>query len=136
MEDCIFCKIIKKQIPSEIIYEDDKIFAFLDISPANPGHTLIVPKEHYPTIMETPEDVLKSLIVAVKKIAKAVKEGVGADGLNIGINTEKAAGQIIFHTHIHIIPRFEGDGLQMWPQGKYQPGQAENIKKEIIKNLK
>ena len=73
---CIFCKIAKKKMPSEIIYEDDNVFAFLDISPANPGHTLIIPKEHYPTILETPDAVMKNLIVAVKKIAKAVKEGV------------------------------------------------------------
>jgi histidine triad (HIT) family protein len=134
---CIFCKIAKKEIPSEtIVYENDKIMAFLDINPTNPGHTLVIPKEHYPNLLETPDDVLKELITAVRKVAKAVKEGVNADGINISINTEKAAGQIIFHTHVHIIPRFKHDGLKMWPQKPYQPGQAENIKKEIIKHLK
>ena len=137
MEDCIFCKIAKKQIPSEnIVYENDRIISFLDINPTTPGHTLVIPKEHYRTILETPDDILKELIATTKKIAKAVKEAVNADGLVIGINTEKAAGQIIFHTHFHIVPRFENDGLRPWPQSKYQPGQAENIKKEIIKHLK
>lgn len=136
MEECIFCKIVKKQIPSHIIYESGRVLAFLDIAPTNPGHTLIIPKEHFSTVLETPDDVLKELIITTKNIAKAVKEGVNADGVNIGINTEKAAGQIIFHTHLHIIPRFENDGLKSWPQKAYKPGQAENIKKEIIKHLK
>ena len=134
-EDCIFCKIVKKQVPSNIIYEDESICAFLDIAPTNPGHTLVIPKEHYPNLLETPDEVLRKLIVATKIISKAVKAGVNADGINIGVNTEKAAGQIIFHTHVHIIPRFENDNLKMWPQKKYQQGQAENIKKEIIKHL-
>jgi histidine triad (HIT) family protein len=137
MKDCIFCKIAKKQIPSEtIIYENDKVMAFLDIAPANPGHTLVIPKGHYPNLLETPDDVLKEIIVAVRKVAKAVKAGVDADGVTVTINTDKAAGQVIFHTHIHIIPRFDNDGLKLWPQKQYQPGQAENIKKEIIKHLK
>ena len=134
-DTCIFCKIAKKEISSEIVYETDNVLAFLDAHPTNPGHTLVIPKKHYRTLLETDDNVLKELIIAVKKVANAVKEAVGADGINIGINSEKAAGQIIFHTHIHVIPRFKNDGLNVWPQKEYKPGQAENIKKEIIKNL-
>ena len=136
MKDCIFCKIVKKEIPSHIVYENDKVMVFLDAHPTNPGHMLVVPKKHFPSLLETDDDAVKELFVAVKKVANAVKEAVGAHGINIGVNNDKAAGQIIFHTHVHVIPRFSGDGLQMWPQGTYQKGQAENIKKEITKHLK
>jgi len=136
MKDCIFCKIVKKEIPSNIVYENDKVMAFLDANPTNPGHTLVVPKKHFPSLLETDDNAVKELFVAVKRVANAVKEAVGAQGINIGVNNDRAAGQIIFHTHVHVIPRFTGDGLQMWPQGKYQKGQAENIKKEITKHLK
>lgn len=135
-DECIFCKIVKKEIPSQIVYEDGKIMAFLDINPTNPGHVLVVPKGHFPNLLETPDDAVKELMAAVKRIAKAVKESVNADGIFIGINAGKAAGQVIFHTHIHIIPRFENDGLKLWPQKKYSEGQAENIKKGIIKHLR
>ncbi|MBW2993124.1 HIT family protein [Candidatus Woesearchaeota archaeon] len=134
--NCIFCKIAKKEMPSEIVYENNNVMAFLDVHPTNPGHTLVIPKKHYRTLLETDDSVLKDMIVAVKKVANAVNEAVGADGINVGINTEKAAGQVIFHTHIHLIPRFERDNLKPWPQKEYKEGQAENIKKEIIKQLK
>ena len=133
---CIFCKIVKKEIPSQVVYENNEVMAFLDAHPTNPGHTLVVPKKHYATLLETDNNVLKELIVAVKKVANAIKEAVGADGINIGINTGMAAGQIIFHTHVHVIPRFESDKLKLWPSREYKEGQAENIKKEIIKHIK
>ena len=131
MNDCVFCKIVNKELSSEIIYEDDKIMAFLDISPVNPGHTLVVTKEHYENSLVMPEEILKELIVVIKKVALAVKEATRADGINLGVNNGKAAGQIIFHAHWHVIPRFLNDGYKMWGSKEYasKKEQAETAKK-------
>lgn len=131
MNDCVFCKIVSGEISSDKIYENDKIMAFLDISPVNKGHTLVVPKEHYENSLATPEEILKELIVVVKKVALAVKEATGAEGINLGINNGQAAGQIIFHTHWHVIPRFFNDGYKMWGSKEYasKKEQAEIAKK-------
>jgi len=133
---CVFCKIVNKEIPSEIIYENDKIMAFLDISPVNKGHTLVVTKEHYENSLVTPEEILRELIVAAKKVALAVKEATGADGINLGINNGKAAGQVIFHAHWHVIPRFLNDGYKMWGSKEYaskkeQAEIAEKIRQQL-----
>ena len=105
--------------------------AFLDISPVNPGHTLVVPKEHYENFLAMPEEILKELIVVIKKVALAVKEATRADGINLGVNNGKAAGQIIFHAHWHVIPRFLNDGYKMWGSKEYasKKEQAETAKK-------
>ena len=136
MSDCIFCKIVSKEIPSEVIYEDDKILAFLDISPVNKGHSLVIPKKHYENSLETPEEILKELIVVVKKVALAIKKVTGAEGINFGVNNGAAAGQMIFHTHMHVIPRFKSDGLKLWGSGEYENEQeakqfAEKIKEKL-----
>lgn len=134
-ENCLFCKIIAGKIPCAKVYEDEKVFAFLDIGPVNKGHTLVVPKEHYRTFLETPDDAMKELIAASKNIAKAIVKAVKADGINLGISTEKAAGQVIMHTHIHLMPRFSNDGYRHWPQGKYDEGEMEEYRKKIVNNL-
>ena len=136
MENCTFCKIIKGEIPCAKVYENDKVLAFLDIGPVNKGHTLVIPKEHYRNLMETPDEVMEELIVTAKNIAKAIIKAVNADGLNLGISNEKAAGQVIFHTHIHLMPRFETDGFKHWPQGKYNEGEMESVKNKIVSFLK
>ncbi len=133
MSDCIFCKIVKREIPSDIIYEDDKILAFVDISPINKGHSLVIPKEHYENSLATPDEILKDLIVVVKKVALAVKEVTGAEGINFGINNGAAAGQVVFHTHMHVIPRFKSDGLKLWGSGEYE---NEQEKKEMAEKIK
>lgn len=134
-EDCIFCKIVKKEIPSEKIYEDEIVFAFLDIRPVNIGHTLIVPKEHFKNIFDLPEDTLTHMMKVVKKISIALKK-FGSDGINIHINNEKAAGQIVFHSHIHLIPRFEGDNLFHWPgRDLYKEAETKEVAKKIISML-
>jgi histidine triad (HIT) family protein len=115
MEDCIFCKIIKGQIPCEKVYEDKHCFAFLDIKPINQGHILLVPKEHSKNIFEISESTLKNIIPALKNLASAAKTAMNADGINIGMNNEPAAGQAVMHTHFHIIPRFNNDELKHWP---------------------
>jgi len=135
--DCIFCKIIKGELPSYKIYEDDKILAFLDINPINKGHALVVPKEHYENTLETPDELLAHMAVVVKKISKAVMATTGAQACNIGINNGAESGQIVFHTHWHIMPRFKDDGYELW-KGKdsaYVEGEANKIAKKIKQNL-
>ena len=110
MEECLFCKIVMGEIPSDKVYEDSEVIAFLDINPRNPGHTLVVPKKHYETIMEMPENEASELFKVVKKMAVAVKKGIKADGISIGQSNERAAGQVIPHVHFHVIPRFLSEG--------------------------
>jgi histidine triad (HIT) family protein len=136
MNDCIFCKIIRKEIPSEnFVYENDTIVAFLDIHPSNPGHTLVVPKAHYSDLLDTPDDVLAEILVKTKKIAPAVMKAVNAQGFNTIFNTKPAAGQVIFHTHMHIIPRFTNDGLKHWPDKHLSAEEMKKIKKDIVSVL-
>ncbi|MHA1292645.1 MAG: HIT domain-containing protein [Promethearchaeota archaeon] len=108
-ENCIFCKIINKEIPAKIIFEDEKNIALLDIFPINEGHTIIIPKCHYQNIEEIPEKDFIDLFKCVKKIAQNIHEKLEIDGYNILQNNFPAAGQIINHIHIHIIPRKEND---------------------------
>jgi histidine triad (HIT) family protein len=134
-ENCIFCKIIDGKIPCAKIYEDERTLAFLDISPVNLGHTLIVPKNHSRNLLEDSDEDLASLIISAKKIGKAIMVSMKAEGFNLESNIEKAAGQAVFHTHMHIIPRFSGDGLKHWPQGKYEEGQIEAVRRKIEANI-
>ena len=127
MDDCLFCKIINGQIPSYKIYEDETFFAFLDIRPVNLGHALIATKKHFRNALDMPDDVLAKLGPVIKKIAEAVKKGAGADGLNVLWNNEGAAGQLIFHSHIHIIPRYNSDKFRHWRGKEGIP--AEDFKK-------
>lgn len=135
MTDCIFCKIIKGEIPCANVYEDKEVIAFLDISPVNPGHTLVVPKKHYETLIDLPDELACKVMKAVKKVVSAVKEAMNADGINILQSNLKPAGQDVFHVHFHIIPRIVGDGLHHWPQNKYKEGQMEEVRKKIEKKL-
>ncbi len=128
---CLFCKIVSGEVPSYKVYEDEAVLAFLDISPCNPGHTLVIPKDHYANMEEIPENKLCLLISAVKKIGQSIKENLGVPGYNVSENNDSVAGQIIPHIHFHIIPRREGDGLRPWPQGKYADGEAEEILNKI-----
>ena len=137
MNECVFCKIVKGEIPADKIYEDNNFFAFLDINPNNPGHTLVIPKKHYENIYNLPDEILKNIAPLIKKIAIAVKNGVNADGINIIMNNDGAAGQIVPHAHFHVIPRFASDGLRHWPGKSYSNKEevvktAEKIKKELV----
>ena len=134
--DCIFCKIVKGEIPCAKLYEDSKVLSFLDIGPINYGHALVIPKQHYVTIIDTPDDVLKDLIMVTKKVTKAIKEATGVEGVNNLLNNGKASGQAVFHAHMHIIPRFEGDDFKIpWPAKRYPEGGMEEMRKKIAKNL-
>ena len=108
----IFAKIIKGEIPAHKVYEDDKTLAFMDIMPRTEGHTLVIPKAASRNMLDIGEDDLCALMKTVRKVARAVKKAYGADGVLIQQFNEPAAGQVIFHTHVHILPRFEGVPLK------------------------
>ena len=114
MADCIFCKIIAGEIPSSKVYEDNQVVAFLDISQVTPGHTLVVPKQHFRNLLEMDADSSSQLFARVPDIARKVMKATGAAGMNIINNNEEIAGQTVFHTHVHLAPRYEEtDGLQI-----------------------
>ena len=108
--ECLFCKIVRGEIPSKKVYEDENIFAFLDINPRNPGHTLVIPKRHAETILDMSEEETGTLFQGVRKVAGMVKTATQAQGISIGQSNGKAAGQLIAHAHVHIIPRFMNEG--------------------------
>jgi len=134
--DCIFCKIVKGEITCAKVYENHRYIAFLDTGPVNPGHTLVIPKEHYEDLLNTPDNVLDGMLNDSKKIAKAVLQAVGADGFNLGINVGKTSGQLVSHLHIHIMPRFPNDGHHLFKQGKYAEGEMQKVANRIRQNLK
>ena len=103
-QPCTFCKIAQKEAPASTVYEDEKVIAFMSIQPINVGHTLIVPKKHYDNIYEIPAEEVAHLYKIVKKMAHAVKKAVNAEGIRIVQNNGEAAGQVIFHIHVHVIP--------------------------------
>jgi histidine triad (HIT) family protein len=135
MNDCLFCKIIRREIPSTIVYEDADTFAFLDIHPVNPGHVLVVPKVHAIGLLEATPGVAGALMVAVQKIARAVKVGMGVEGFNLEQNDGAVAGQVIPHLHVHIIPRRTDDGLKHWPGNAYAEGEATRVAQAIMDGL-
>ncbi len=109
-EDCIFCQIVAGDIPSRTVYEDDDVLAFLDANPLARGHTLVIPKEHYETLGDVPEDTAVGVFRALHRLAPAIEDAVDADASNVAFNNGAAAGQEVPHVHGHVIPRFEGDG--------------------------
>ncbi len=135
MEDCIFCKIVKGELPCSKVYEDENVLAFLDISPVNKGHTLVIPKEHHQNLLDIPEEPLLKLIGAVQKIAVAVTKAVDVEGFNLTQNNGDVAGQKVDHIHFHIIPRKKEDGLKLWEGKSYSPGEVEDIQRKIISSL-
>lgn len=135
--DCIFCKIIAREIPSCKVYEDDKFLAFMDINPAARGHTLVIPKHHCRNLLDTPDNVGEGFYPVLKKVANAVKAAFNAEGIYMFQQNEPASGQEVFHSHVHIIPRYNNDDF-----GKHTPPRlkveipeiakdAEKIKKHI-----
>jgi histidine triad (HIT) family protein len=107
-ESCIFCQIARKEAPASVVYEDDQIIAFMSIHPVSVGHTLVVPKKHYENIYEIPEEEVAYLYKIVKNITYAVNKTVDAEGIRIVQNNGEAAGQVVFHMHVHIIPMSKG----------------------------
>jgi histidine triad (HIT) family protein len=110
MEDCVFCGIVRGDIPGRTVHEDDHVLAFLDANPLARGHTLVVPKDHYGRVRDLPEAEGDAVFSALRRLAPVVEDAVDADGTTIGINDGEAAGQEVPHVHGHVVPRFEGDG--------------------------
>lgn len=124
MNDCLFCKIIAKQIPTNAVYETEDVFAFLDIHPVNKGHILVVPKKHSQGSHDAEPETLQKLIVEIQKVAQAMIVATQAPAYNIIQNNGAEAGQAISHLHFHLIPRFDHDGHHMW-HGKENYGDGE-----------
>ncbi len=128
--DCLFCKIIKKEIKAEIIYEDEEALAVLDVHPKAPGHTMILPKVHADNLLDLPDEKVGPVFQAVKKVTEIIKKSLKSDAFTIGINNGKYSGQVIDHLHIHIIPRWQGDG------GKSIHSVVDNVPKESLEEIK
>ena len=133
MEDCIFCKIIRKDIPASIVYEDKDTLAFLDIKPAARGHTLVIPKKHAETIDSLDDDSAKKLMLTIKKVGKVM--GSFSDGYNVVENNGEVAGQAVNHVHFHIVPRKRGDGLHAG-FGKHVEYKTDEEKSGWVERLK
>ncbi|PIR68520.1 HIT family protein [Candidatus Nomurabacteria bacterium CG10_big_fil_rev_8_21_14_0_10_35_16] len=126
MDDCIFCKIINKEIPADKVYEDDNFLAFLDIQPVSTGHILIIPKKHVVWMQDASDEMVTGIYMLTKKLMRAVKEGIGCDYVQISV-----VGTEIPHFHVHLIPRYFNDGLKKFPTIEYKKEEAPNIIKKI-----
>lgn len=134
---CIFCKISSHEVPAKIVYEDDEFIAFLDIKPANPGHTLVIPKKHYQFLPQMPDDEVARMFTVVKKMAAAVFEATGAEGVEIRQRNGAVAGQVVPHVHTHIIPRFKDDGIATdWAPRQLKEEQFDEMQKRISEKMK
>ena len=130
--NCVFCKIIDGVIPSTRLYEDEEFVIMLDIGPASFGHALLLPKKHYANIYEMPEHVISKAICLAKTFGEKLVKALGADGLNLVQNNGLAAGQTVFHYHLHLIPRYEGDDVgELWTPGSL----SDEKRKEILDKL-
>lgn len=118
-DDCIFCKIANGEIPSSTLYEDDDFRVFLDLAPASKGHALIVPKEHFDNLYELPDETASKALVLAKKMITKMTKALECDGFNVVQNNNECAGQTVFHFHMHLIPRYNGDEVGItWKQGE------------------
>ncbi|MBU3876512.1 HIT family protein [Faecalicatena sp. AGMB00832] len=127
-ENCIFCKLASGEIPSATLYEDNDFRVILDLSPASKGHALIIPKEHYRNLYDLDEELAAKVMVLAKKMVLKLKDVLGCDGYNIVQNNEEAAGQTVFHFHMHLIPRYKDDGVGLgWKMGELSEADKEEI---------
>ena len=135
-ENCIFCKIAAGEIPSSTLYEDDMFRVILDLGPANAGHALILPKEHFKDVTELDEAYAAKILPLAAKIGTAQRKALGADGFNVVQNNGTAAGQTVFHFHAHVIPRYDTDAPMIaWEPGKYADGEMEQTAEKIRKEM-
>ena len=134
--DGIFCKIAGGEIPSATLYEDENFRVILDLGPAAKGHALILPKQHFANLYEIPEELAAKAMVLAKKMATAMKEALNCDGFNIVQNNGEAAGQTVFHFHMHLIPRYEGDQAGLtWKQGTLTDEDKADILEKVSRQL-
>ncbi len=131
--NCIFCKIISEELPSHKLYKDDLVTCFLDIAPINLGHALVIPNEHHASITTVPSEILSRMMVVAPTIAQAIAREVDADGFNLHLSNGQCAGQIVLHSHLHIIPRSPTDGFSWgWRSTEYE---NENVKQELFNKI-
>ena len=134
--NCIFCKIANGEIPSKTLYEDDSFRVILDISPASKGHAIILPKNHAANLYELPDEDATKIMLVAKKVATVLKDVLHCDGMNILQNNGEAAGQTVFHLHVHLIPRYENDNVTItWTAGAEDNTLADEVVEEIQKLL-
>lgn len=133
MNDCIFCKLANGEIPTATLYEDDDFRVILDAAPASRGHSLIIPKVHAENLLDLPEDVLQKAALLAKKMGGRLMKAMGADGFNVVQNNFPAAGQTVFHFHIHLIPAYEGRPgiVSAWPHTEITDSDKEDIIKAV-----
>ena len=132
MDSCVFCKIINNEIPSAKIYEDDLVLAFLDLGPINYGHALVIPKEHHESSSTIPEATAGRMFKVGSRIGVALKRKLDYDAFNLHLADGSAAGQVVMHAHLHVVPRGVEDGFRWnWRQLKYEDGKMQEIASEI-----
>lgn len=129
--DCIFCKTVKGEMPSSKVYESANVEGILDINPTTKGHTLLMPKVHYESLLDLPADLLQELFAGAQKVGAAMKKALGVSGFNVLVNDGKVAGQLIPHMHVHVVARSLEDNLQHWPGGRYRDNEAEEYAGKI-----
>jgi histidine triad (HIT) family protein len=135
MTDCIFCRIAAGELPAEVVLDTPRVLAFLDIAPVHYGHTLIIPRDHYQTLLDLPGDLWQEMGRAAREVAQALQKSFYARGFNLGMNNFEAAGQVVFHAHLHVIPRYQNDGLLLFPQGTYPPGDLAKVGQRLREAL-
>ena len=134
--DCIFCSIVAGDIPATTVYEDEEVLAFMDIAPINPGHTLVIPKQHYRNIYDIPTEVGGKIMQAAVLLANAIRTALNTDGLNLVQSNEAAGFQTVFHFHLHLIPRWEGDPIRLpWRPSEGDIEEIANIAAKIREAL-
>ncbi|HEX7483447.1 MAG TPA: HIT family protein, partial [Candidatus Bathyarchaeia archaeon] len=129
MSECVFCQIIRNQLPASVVYEDEKVIAFLSNRPVNEGHTLVLPKKHYENIYEISEDEVAYTFRVVKRVAHAVRDACDSEGIRVVQNNGWAAGQVIFHLHVHVIPMRPNEGFS---HGKAYRDQTQPRHAELL----
>ena len=131
-KECVFCKIVRGEIPTEKVYEDSQVFAFLDINPVNYGHLLVIPKGHYQWMQDVPDELLGKIFVRCKKLMRALKKEMEADFVVVSV-----VGTDVPHFHIHLLPRYRDDGLaDFWPTKKYESGKDKEVAEKIRAELR
>ncbi|HEY0948363.1 MAG TPA: HIT family protein [Candidatus Paceibacterota bacterium] len=134
-ENGVFMKIVRRELPAHIVYENDKTLAFLSTGPVEPGHTLVIPKVPFRNVFDIDQEYFAAVMETVRRIAPAVRDAVGAKGVHINSNHEPEAGQEVFHLHMHIVPRHERESFEFWPNAKYEDGEAEAVAEKIRNEL-
>lgn len=132
-DDCIFCKIANGEIPSKTLYEDERFRVILDLGPATKGHALILPKDHFSNLFELPDETAGEVMKLARRMSVHMKDKLHADGFNLVQNNGECAGQTVMHFHLHLIPRYEGDGQHiLWKPVETTQEELEQIKNVIV----